>query len=166
MSDTKELSPLLVKSIQFAAPAVLWFGRHFLKWNRLEHIDRIQLGVTIQDVAAAYGASIESNEDDEFTEAIVHTFSVGPFHEGVICEWKGQIHSITYWSKYSAPAPDLECMLDTYGQGIGWNVIEAGYWYFRKDNKIRLWCSAAPAIGVATAEFLEAKGAKEQITQG
>lgn len=35
--------------------------------------------------------------------------------------------------------------------------MEEGYWYQRNDGKVRLWCSAVPAIGVAFVEFLAAK---------
>lgn len=101
---------------------------------------------------------LESKEDEDFAEATIHTFSIRPFHEVVISEWNGKACSITYWSAYAAPNPDLKCMLETYGKGIGWNDVETGYWYFRKDDKVRLWCSVVPAIGVATTEYLNAAG--------
>ena len=34
--------------------------------------------------------------------------------------------------------------------------MEEGYWYQREDGKIKLWCSAIPAIGVAYVDFLTA----------
>ena len=45
-------------------------------------------------------------------------------------------------------------MLDRYRDGSQWRVMEEGYWYQREDDKIRLWCSAIPAIGVAYVDFL------------
>jgi hypothetical protein len=62
---------------------------------------------------------------------------------------------------------DLKCMLETYGEEVGWDNTEAGYWYFRKDGRVRIWCSAMPANGVATTEFLNAESdAKKAATDG
>ncbi len=45
-------------------------------------------------------------------------------------------------------------MLTSYSDSIEWQVMEKGYWYQRKDGKIRLWCSAIPAVGVGFVDFL------------
>jgi hypothetical protein len=36
--------------------------------------------------------------------------------------------------------------------------MQEGYWYQRSDGSVRLWCSAIPAIGIGTVDFLRAKG--------
>lgn len=166
MSEQELPPPSGAKTLRAFAPVILWFGRSFLGWNRLDHITRVDLGCTISEVVEFYDDPIKSGPDEDFPEAKQYTFQVGAFHEAVISEWNGKVCSITYWSSHAAPTPDLRCMFETYGQGVGWNEIGAGYWYYRKDEKVRLWCSAIPAIGVATAEFLEAKAdAKKQARE-
>jgi len=158
MSEAKAPSSILEKTVQIFAPVILWFGRTCLQWNRLDHIKRVELESLITDVIDIYGEPIESNPTEDFPEATTHTFQPGLYHEAVICEWRGKACSITYWSSHASPTQDLKCMFETYGKGIGWREVETGYWYFRKDDKVRLWCSAIPAIGVATTEYMEAKG--------
>lgn len=164
MSDNDALSPFVVKVLQTLAPPILWFGRNFLGWNKLDHVELVALGTPIEEVIKLYGEPLESKKDEDFDEATIHTFSAGPFHEAVISEWQGKAWSITYWSAYSSPAADLQCMLKFFGEGIGWDNVETGYWFFRNDNKVRLWCSAVPAIGVATVDYMyaesDAKNAK------
>ncbi|WP_050026348.1 hypothetical protein [Verrucomicrobium sp. BvORR034] len=48
-------------------------------------------------------------------------------------------------------------MFEGYKEGNGWQVMTEGYWYQRSDGRVRLWCSAIPAIGVAYTDFLRAK---------
>lgn len=165
MSDTSEPSPLFVKTVQALAPAILWFGRTFLRWNRLEKIERVELESPISKVIEFYGDPIESKQHEDLEASVIHTFSVGPFHEAVISEWNGKACSITYWSAHAAPLQDLKCMLETYGGEVGWNDTEPGYWYFRKDGRVRLWCSGVPAIGVATTEYLIAAGDAKRAKQ-
>jgi hypothetical protein len=45
-------------------------------------------------------------------------------------------------------------MLKYYQENSRWSLLEQGYWYVRDDGKLKLWCSAIPAIGVAYAKFL------------
>ena len=164
------MNPLLVKTIQACAPAILWLGRVIFRWNRLDRIELVELEAPIADVIKLYGEPLESKPDEHFAEVTTHTFSASPYHEVVISEWKGKACSITYWSAHAAPNADLKCMGDFYGKDVGWDEAERGYWYFRKDNKVRLWCSAVPAIGVATTEYLiaagDAKRAKEEQAAG
>lgn len=77
----------------------------------------------------------------------------------VIVEWNKKVCWITYWSPYGNPNRDLKYMLNKYGEGVGWNEHEAGYVCIRKDGRVWLRCSAAPAISVETAEYLDAKRA-------
>ena len=163
MKDGNRLSPFVAKILRIAAPCILWFGRHFLKWNRLENIDLIDLDLPISEVIAAYGDPIHSEPDEEFPEAISHTFLAGPFHEAVVVQWNGKVCLVTYWSAHPDPNRDVKCMLQKYGQGIGWEEVEKGFLCVRKDGKVRLWCSVAPAIGVATTEYFDAKNKAEAL---
>lgn len=137
--------------------SVLWFGRRFLGWGRLEGIELIDLGASLADVVAVYGEPIETNPDEYLADAVVYTFSASPFHEVVVVEWMHKVCMITYWTPYGEPNRDLKCMLDKYGQEIGWNELEPGYVCVRKDEQVWLRCSAMPAVSVETAEYLDAK---------
>lgn len=162
MTDQAERIPLYLKVLGRIAPGILWFGRVFLKWNRLDHIDLIPLETPMEQVIEESGEPIETEPNEKFPESIRYTFNASPFHEAVICEWRGKACSITYWSSHSAPIPDLKHMLKKYRGDSLWNDTEPGYWYFREDGKVRLWCSVAPAIGVATTEYLKASSDAER----
>jgi hypothetical protein len=142
--------------LRLISSPVLWFARRVLKYNRLEKLTLIDLGAPIADAITLYDDPIDSEPVAEFLEATRHKFAAGAFHEAVIVEWKGRVCLIVYWSDYADPNRDLKCMLDKYGEGIGWDLVEEGYLCFRKDGNVRLWCSAAPAIGVATTEYFVA----------
>lgn len=131
-----------------------FFGRH-----RLETVRMIPLGCSIGDAIKLYGNAIETKPSDESPEIIEHTFSAGPYHQAMVQEWKRRIHAITYWSVKSDPVRDLRCMLERYKDESQWQVMEEGYWFQREDAKVRLWCSAIPAIGVANVEFMAVKTA-------
>lgn len=137
--------------------AILWFGRVFAGYNRLEKLDMVKLRAPIQEAVELYGPALESKMFDEFSEATEHVFDAGPYHEAVIYEWNGLIHSITYWSTHADPNRDLCCMFERFGEGHKWRPLSEGYLYVRDDSQVRLWCSAAPGIGVATVEYLDAK---------
>ncbi len=148
--------------IRLLARPILWFGRCFLGWARLEAIDHLELGASIEEVIALYGQPVESSASEEIAKATSYTFAVGLFHEVVLTAIDGKVVQLTYWSQYAAPIHDLRWMLETYGKGIGWNEVERGYWYWRKDGRVRLWCSGIPAIGVGTKEYFEAKRASTE----
>jgi hypothetical protein len=82
----------------------------------------------------------------------------------VALEHKNAIQSLTYWSEKADPARDLHSVLDFYRGDSNWQQVEQGYWYWREDGIIRLWCSAAPAIGVAFAEFFATKAKLKALT--
>lgn len=128
------------------------FGRH-----KLESVKLLPLGASLLDAKNLYGKPLSSERTEETSEIIEHSFTAGDYHELVAYEWKGKIQSITYWSEKSDPKPDLQYMLGQYGAASDWSIMEEGYWYQRNDRKVRLWCSAAPAIGVAFVDFLRAK---------
>lgn len=135
----------------------LWIARHIFKLNRLSSIDLVDLEAPITEPLALYGDPIESKADEHLPGATRHTFLAGPFHEAVVVEWKKKVCLIVYWSAYADPNRDLEYMLEQYGEGIGWDVVEPGYLCVRKDGKVLLRCSVAPAISVESVEYLEAK---------
>lgn len=109
-----------------------------------------------------YGQPEASGACDEIEAGTSYTFAAGLFHEVTLTALDGRVAQITYWSHHAAPTRDLRWMLETYGKGIGWDEVERGYWYWRKDGRVRLWCSAAPAIGVATKAFFDAKRASKE----
>src|SRR5262249_42742706 len=86
-----------------------------------------------------------------------HIFSASAHHQVVALEYKDRIQSITYWSERADPARDLQFVLDSYRGGSKWRLVEEGYLYCREDGVARLWCSAAPAIGIAYADFFATK---------
>jgi hypothetical protein len=136
-----------------------WAGRVFRGDHRLEKLELVPLLVPIADAISLYGEAVESKASAEFPESTEYSFEATAYHGVVIYEWKGLIHSITYWSAYADPGRDLVHMLKQYGGGQQWNVLTEGYLSQRADGKVRLWCSAVPAIGVGTADFLAAQGA-------
>lgn len=135
---------------------IVWMGRVFGGYNRLEKLKMVQLQDPIAGAISLYGPPLESEAAEDFPEATEHTFDAGPYHEAVIYEWNNRIHSITYWSTHPDPANDLAYMLKRFGEGHEWRVLTEGYSYQRADGKVRLWCSAAPGIGVATSEYQDA----------
>lgn len=126
----------------------------FLGKHRLENIDMLPLGSSLQDAIAIYGESSESKPSEDAPQITEHTFLAGSYHELVALEYEEIIQSITYWSEKSSPTRDLKWMLESYKGDSQWEVMEEGYWFQRQDKKLRIWCSAIPAIGVAFIDFL------------
>ncbi len=137
--------------------SLLWFGRQFLGWGRLDHIDLVDLGASIAEVVALYEEPIKAESDQYLPEAKSLTFVAGPFHRAIVVEWNQKVCCITYWSVYGDPNRDLKCMLNKYGEGMGWNELEPGYVCVRRDGQVWLRCSVLPAISVETADYLDAK---------
>lgn len=141
----------------------LWVARHILKLNRLSSIDLVDLDAPIEEPLGLYGDPTKSEPDKYLPGGTTHTFFVSPFHEAVVVECNKRVCAITYWSAYADPNRDLEYMLEQYGDGIGWNELNPGYVCVRKDGKVWLRCSVAPAISVETVEYLDAKRAASEI---
>jgi hypothetical protein len=141
---------------------VIWFCRIFLKWNRLEKIDTVSLLSPINDAIDLYGDDFQKEKHAEFPESAIYSFEVGLFHEATITEWNGKIHEVTYWSSHPNPKRDLIFMMERYGEQKKWRTLTDGYLYLREDDACALWCSAAPAIGVGTASFRDAKKTSKQ----
>ena len=129
------------------------------KMDRLENNDAIPLGSTIEDASNLYGEPIAIEKSDSFPDSTEYTFRMSPFHECVIWEWNGLVHSIVYFAEVSYPDPDLKFMFETYSENHSWDTVNQGYLYCRDDRLVRIWCSAMPPIGVATMEFWDAKEA-------
>ncbi|MCP4679263.1 MAG: hypothetical protein GY854_28000 [Deltaproteobacteria bacterium] len=140
-----------------AAASPEWLDRFLWKQNRLEKINTVALRVLVSDAVSLYGPALSSQPCDEFPRATRHIFHASPYHRVLIWEWNEAIHSVTYKCSHAAPARDLKYMQKQYGQGHSWVEFEQGYRYHREDGSVRLWCSAMPAIGVATDEYLDAK---------
>jgi hypothetical protein len=130
---------------------------HLLGRHRLETVQMLPLGASLDDAIRLYGQPIKREASKETSDITECLFSVGPYHEAVVLEWKGTVQSITYWSEKANPIHDLRTMFERYKESSHWRVMEEGYWYQRADDVVRLWCSAAPAIGIAFIEFLKAK---------
>lgn len=134
-----------------------WLTRFVLRRHRLSAIPLVQLGSTISEIPSEYGSATRVEVDEDFDQATVHTYDVGDYHEAVLTEWQGRIHQAAYFSQYPEPGPDLNHMMEFYGEGHRWTPLEHGYLYRRNDDDRTLWCSAAPAIGLATTAFRNAK---------
>jgi hypothetical protein len=137
---------------------LLWYYRVILKANRLDALDMVELGCPLAKVISLYEAPPKASEPlEEFPEATRHEFHAGPYHLLGVVEWRERIVSVTYESLFPEPNRDLRCALVAYGEGIGWREIERGYLCIRKDEEVRLWCSAFPVITVENEEFFRAK---------
>jgi len=123
----------------------------------LQDIERLNLGATIDDATRLYGPCVEHETGEEFPESECYSYEPGEFHRIDVWEWKSVVHAIVYFSAKGAPELDLKTIRDTYGDQQSWTTINEGYNYRRADKKVQLWCSAMPAIGVGTEEYMQAK---------
>jgi hypothetical protein len=151
------VSAFLKKVVRFVEPLILWFGRRFLSWDRLDKVELIELDSPFDDVVSLYGNPIESEPDQWLPGATLHTMRAGPFHDVMIVEWKNRVCFVAYWPVYPDPNRDLKCMLEKYGENIGWREHEPGYVCIRNDEKVWLRCSVVSSPSVETSEYLEAK---------
>lgn len=134
------------------------YYRHILHRNRLQKVRMVDIGAPISVALSLYGEPVERCVNKDFPEACQFTFSAGVFHDVVLSEWRQRIQSIAYWSKYPDPSRDLTWMFHYYGEGHKWRAWgEPGYSYKREDGLRWLWCSAAPVIGIATSEYMDAE---------
>ena len=138
---------------------------HLLCRHRLERVKLLRLGCAIEEAVKLYGEPIAQKPFDEAPQITEYTFSASPYHEAVVHVWEEKVQSVTYWSAKSDPGRDLTYMLTHYQDDSRWDVMEKGYWYQRVDGKLRLWCSAIPALGIAYVDFLQTKKRAEDGTQ-
>ena len=135
--------------------------RHMLRRDRLRAIPMLDLGSSVEDAIQLWGEPFSTMPFDELADTEKHTFVVGEFHDVVVKSWKGVIHSLFYYSEYSYPADDLECILRRYSEGVQWRSWSAGCSYWREDSKVWIYCSALPFIAVQTDDFIRALEATE-----
>ncbi|MCO8120135.1 hypothetical protein NHH03_00175 [Stieleria sp. TO1_6] len=84
-----------------------------------------------------------------------------------VWQWKGRVHAVIYHSARGDADMDLETMFKVYGEDKCWHEVNKGYTYHRDDKNVRLWCSAMPAIGVGTVEYMTADSeAKRMVEHG
>ncbi len=111
---------------------LLWFITRLREVSRNEieygmrSIPKVNLKAPISEAYKLYGEPNGTEVDDRNAEATNYTFTVCEHHEAVISEWKGEMHSITYWSSMSLPGPDLEAIKEHFSEGHGWNLLEKG----------------------------------------
>jgi hypothetical protein len=70
--------------------------------------------------------------------------------------WRSQVSAVVYHSAKGDPELDLETVWMKYGEMQEWKEVNEGYTYLRADGRLRLWCSAVPAIGVGFEEYMKA----------
>ncbi len=123
----------------------------------LEDIEQLKLGSTIDDANRLYGSCVEQEINEDFPESRCYSYVPTAFHIIDVWEWKSVVHAIVYYSAQGDPELDLATIRDTYGDQQDWTVINKGYNYRRADRQVQLWCSAMPAIGVGTEEYMQAQ---------
>ena len=122
----------------------------------LQDIPQLRLGSTVEDAINLYGPYTKKTKDqNDLPENELFTFNISNYHTIDVWVWKSEVHAIVYYSTGGDPEMDLETILTFYGETQGWLTINEGYNYRREDGKIRLWCSAMPAIGVGTEEYMQ-----------
>ena len=125
----------------------------------LESLQLLELEASLEAAKELYGDPSQAAPDDDFPEATTLVFAPDELHELVVTSWKGQVHQVVYWFADPSPDDDILHIGKFYGAGKGWDELNPGYLYYRKDGEIRLWCSALPAIGVGTNEYFAAESA-------
>lgn len=125
----------------------------------LEAIKLANLGDPIASLEKEYGKPIKTAKSEEYEDVTVFTFEPKENIRIVASVWKGVVHSAVYWHLDEESDPDSELLHVgmTYSAGKSWVQLSPGYLYQTEDNKYRLWCSAVPAIGVGTVEFLSGR---------
>lgn len=130
----------------------------------LQDIELVPLGVTNADATRLYGRCVEEEIAEEFPESRCYTYEPTQYHRIDVWEWKSTVHAVVYFSANGDPELDLKTIRDAYGEKQDWMTINEGYNYRRVDGNVQLWCSAMPAIGVGTEEYMRAKAQFKQST--
>jgi hypothetical protein len=143
---------------------LLWAARRIYKLNRLDALSPIPLRGITPEATQKLREPVRQYEPD-VPGAITLEYEISPFHFAIVTEWEGAVHELSYESIYPDPDRDLKWMLETYDSGAGWSVMTEGYSFRANDGSCFLWCSAAPVLGVSTAEYLEAKAAARRAAR-
>jgi len=126
--------------------------------NQFDEVPKIPLESPIEEALRLYGKPCEQKPYEDFPEVTEYGFLVTGRIDILVGEWQGKVHWISFWGRrWEDPGRDLQFVLDAYGEQIGWNELEKGYLYRRKDGKFLLNCSAMPVIGVKTAAYSRAE---------
>ena len=130
----------------------------------LQDIELVSLGATTADATKLYGPCVEDEIDEEFPEAHCYSYEPTEYHRIDVWEWKSTVHAVVYFSAKGEPELDLKTIRDAYGERQDWTTINEGYNYRRADGNVQLWCSAMPAIGIGTEEYMRANAQFKQTT--
>ena len=122
----------------------------------LQDIPLLDLGASLADATSLYGPHKETIPNEDFPEAIGYSFEPSQFHTVDVWIWKSHVSAVVYHSAKGEPELDLKTVLEKYGETHEWKTINEGYTYLRADGRVRLWCSAVPAIGVGSDEYMQA----------
>ena len=166
MTAAHSALPLIHRLLARAPALHEWVLRHIYGLHRLEAISLIDLEAPIEQAFALYGTPTETRPHETVPNAITYVIAERLlFHEAVVSAWEGRVHEVTFSSAYADPARDLLRMIQHYGKGLKWSVVDEGYSYQREDAYCWLWYSAIPAIGVSTCHFrnLRAQAAQSRL---
>ncbi len=135
----------------------------------LKAIRLARLGDPVDALVKEYGKATESKESEEYVGVTTYTFRPKEKIKVVASVWKNGVHSVTYWHEAEKSDADGELLFVAmgYSGGKAWTELNPGYLYQSPDDKLRIWCSAIPAIRVETVEFASNRVAlKKQETAG
>lgn len=153
---------LILVMVCFVVTRVVLFT--LLRKNQFDEVPKLRLESPIKAALSLYGKPSEKAESGDFPEASEYGFLVTNRVDVRLWEWRGAVHGITFWAReWEDSARDLQYILDSYGEGLGWDTIEEGYLYRRKDKRVYLHCSAMPWIGVETAAYVDAEAEYKRV---
>lgn len=122
----------------------------------LQDIPLLELGSVLDDATGLYGPHTETIPNEDFPESTGYSFEPTPYHLVDVWIWRSRVSAVVYHSAKGDPELDLETIMTKYGEKQEWKTINVGYTYLRADDRVRLWCSAVPAIGVGIEEYMQA----------
>jgi hypothetical protein len=122
----------------------------------LQDIPLLDLGSSLDDATKLYGPHTETIPNEDFPEAIGYSFEPSQYHAVDVWIWRSQVSAVVYHSAKGEPELDLKTVWSKYGETQEWRAVNEGYTYLRADGRVRLWCSAVPAIGVGIEEYMQA----------
>jgi hypothetical protein len=130
----------------------------------LQDIELLDLGTTIDDATRLYGKHVETKQNEDLPESECYSFEPSEYHGIDVWIWKSAVHAIVYFSAKGEPEMDLTTIREKYGGKQHWDTINEGFTYRRADQQVRLWCSAMPAIGVGSEEYMRAEAEQKSRT--
>jgi hypothetical protein len=140
-----------------------------LRWvgpTLLQDIPLLNLGCSLEEATGLYGPYARKFPSDGLPEAVGYSFEPSPFHMIDVWIWRSQVSAVVYHSAKGDPELDLETVWMKYGEMQEWKEVNEGYTYLRADGRLRLWCSAVPAIGVGFEEYMKADASYRSAFSG